>query len=184
MENKKYHTYGEILANIDLREEYDMAVEVKQALMANGATVPDVESELSRLKSNPTSHREFRWHKVAAIFIGLLVVCSLCIASVMGIRRTLAGQDKKTASKTEVRTVENASENSSEILFENASLESIMNSVSERYRVKVVYENETTKGIRLYYSLDCSLSLEEVINQLRHFEELDITLNRGVIFVR
>lgn len=184
MENKKYHTYGEILANTDLREEYDMAVEVKQALMANGATVPDVESELSRLKGKTTSHREFRWRKVAAIFIGLLVVCSLSIASVMGIRRTLAEQDKKTASKTEVRTVKKTTEESSEILFENASLESIMNSVSERYRVKVVYENEMTKGIRLYYSLDCSLSLEEVINQLRHFEELDITLNRGVIFVR
>lgn len=52
--------------------------------------------------------------------------------------------------------------------------EDIMKAVSANYGVDVVFNNKEAATLHLYYRLDPSLTIDEVISQLNTFEQIDI----------
>lgn len=60
------------------------------------------------------------------------------------------------------------------VIFENAALEAVMKEVSVRYDVAVRFENNGSAGIRLYFKLNPTLDLDEVVDQLNTFEQIRI----------
>lgn len=69
------------------------------------------------------------------------------------------------------------------IVFENATLETIMTAVGEYYGVSIRYTNAEAKSLRLYFRLDASLPLAEVTGQLNTFDRINITLKDNTLTI-
>lgn len=60
------------------------------------------------------------------------------------------------------------------VLFEDNTLDEIMRTVAETYGVDVRFNNDATKRLHLYFKFNPALSLDEVIEQLNNFEQINI----------
>lgn len=69
------------------------------------------------------------------------------------------------------------------IVFENATLETIMTAVGEYYGVSIRYTNAEAKSLRLYFRLDASLPLAEVMEQLNTFDRINVTLKDNTLTI-
>lgn len=69
------------------------------------------------------------------------------------------------------------------VLFEDKTLEIIMKEISETYNVEVRFNNNNAAGLRLYYRLDPSLPLSEVLEQLNTFEQININRNETTLTI-
>ena len=69
------------------------------------------------------------------------------------------------------------------VLFEDALLGDILEAVSTAYGVTVSYRTSDAAGLHLYYKLDPSLPLSEIVEQLNTFEQLNIHLDGETIIV-
>ena len=95
---------------------------------------------------------------------------------------TPAADEKETAinaisveEKTDtVRTAQN---------FNNVQLETIMNQLTKDFGVKVVFNNENARSIRLYLSWDADDKLQDIINRINHFEKVHLTLSEETIMI-
>ena len=69
------------------------------------------------------------------------------------------------------------------VMFENEPLEKIMNEVAKTYRVEVKFKDENVASLHLYYKLDPSLTLNDVIEQLNTFEQINIRRNGNTLII-
>ena len=95
---------------------------------------------------------------------------------------TPAADEKETAvraisveEKTDtVRTAQN---------FNNVKLETIMNQLTKDFGVKVVFNNENARTIRLYLSWEADDKLQDIVNRINHFEKVHLTLSEETIMI-
>lgn len=121
---------------------------------------------------------------IAAIGIGIKMmadhrqtVAKEAVADVKPLAPAAAGGDTiRTATKQKPAPEE-------PIVFENATLETILTATGEYYGVSVRYASNETKALRLYFRLDASLPLAEIIGQLNTFDRIDITLKDNTLTV-
>lgn len=59
-----------------------------------------------------------------------------------------------------------------DLVFENESLDVILDRLAPHYGVKVNYMTDAAKSIRLFYKWDSSISLDSLIGQLNTFERI------------
>ena len=69
------------------------------------------------------------------------------------------------------------------VMFEDGSLEEIMKAISTTYGVQFTFNNVEAAALHLYYRLDPSLPLDEVISQLNTFEQINIRLNGDTLTI-
>lgn len=190
----------EILSDPETREVYNLLCKVDSAVEAGKE--PDVEAEWKRFAQKHDvrpRRRYFMWFGSRAASIAAIAATSI-VAVAAGIALTVAVTERKSEpmkegpSKTAavVRTIAPAvtgvpadsitvRENS--VMFEDESLETIMNEVASAYGVEVVFDNKEASGLRLYYKLNPSLPLDEVVSQLNTFEQINITLKDNTLTV-
>ena len=58
--------------------------------------------------------------------------------------------------------------------YENVELQNILTSIAEHYHLQVTYQNESARHIRLYLQLTESMSLDEIIDLMNHFEKVNV----------
>lgn len=69
------------------------------------------------------------------------------------------------------------------VVFDNVTLQVIMENVAEIYHVKVSIPDESVASIRLHFQLEKSMKLDDVILLLNHFEQVRITRHNDVLLV-
>ncbi|MDE7387064.1 MAG: DUF4974 domain-containing protein [Muribaculaceae bacterium] len=69
------------------------------------------------------------------------------------------------------------------VIFENAQLDDILKAISEHYGVIVRYNKLENNTLRLYYKFDSRRSLDEIIDQLNTFEQINISLTDSTLIV-
>lgn len=123
---------------------------------------------------------------IAAVAIGIAVTVTVID------RNSETGNvrhDRTVVQKTDVaglrnlETTDTANVVTGFIMYEDATLGEIMSAVAEVYGVKVKFVNKEAAGLHLYYKLDTTLSLDEVIEQLNIFEQINITHNGNTLNV-
>lgn len=62
------------------------------------------------------------------------------------------------------------------ILFDGETLQTILGRMAPHYGVEVVYGNETSKNIKLYYKWDPAVPVEAVIGEFNTFDRIRISL--------
>ena len=69
------------------------------------------------------------------------------------------------------------------IMFEDETLSAIMDAVSKAYGVNVKFKNKETGDLHLYYKLDTSLPIEDIVTQLTTFEQIKISLKGNTLTI-
>ena len=60
------------------------------------------------------------------------------------------------------------------LVYENAELQNILTPIAGHFHLQVTYQNESARHIRLFLQLEKSMSLDDIIELLNHFEKVNI----------
>lgn len=186
----------EILSEPETRDIYNLLCKTESAIKVNN--MPDVNVEWEKFSGNHPvrPHRIFSWFGSRAASIAAIVGTSI-MAIAAGIAVTMSVIDHKPEPITEkvtavpsvlpvttdTLTARNDTVNArlTPIMFENEPLEKIMKKVAEAYGVEVKFNNKETASLHLYYKLDPSLPLNEIVEQLNTFEQINIRQSGNIL---
>lgn len=70
------------------------------------------------------------------------------------------------------------------IVFKGENLERILTAMAGYYGATVKFNQDDAKSLQLYFEWDRSLPLNEIVEQLNNFEQIDITLTDKVLTVK
>lgn len=189
-----------ILSDPETRDIYQILCKADSALEANKEI--DVDAEWAEFSKRKKFRRRFMMRGSRAASIIAIVGTSI-VAMAVGIAVTVSVTDHKTetpspekavvissapASESSDTTVNSEATNipfieDSQILFEDVPFSTIMDAVADAYGVEVRFNNEEVASLHLYYKLDPTLQLEEVVDQLNTFESINITQDHDTLII-
>ena len=70
------------------------------------------------------------------------------------------------------------------MLYDNITLEIIVNELAEIYKVKVEFVDNKAKDLRLYVKIEQGKTAKECVEILGAFEQFEIALKEGVITIK
>ena len=154
---------------------------------------PNVDKEWQRFKTRTQSKQQHRskplqWAATLAILAALSGISYAAISHFVSAKEdtnvttTTVVDEKENAVKSAsveektdtIRTAQN---------FNNVQLQEIMNQLKKDFGVKVVFNNEKARTIRLYLSWDADDKLQDIINRINHFEKVHLTLSDETITI-
>ena len=173
---------------LNLRRYFDMQEhpekytdEELEAMMDELDRVPDMEEAWQELcakcphSSFPISHASFR--KVAAIFIGILLMSGIAYAVIhIGRQWTVAHSPLSTVSSQQ-------STINSPVHFNNVPLDSVLTVVSAHYRKVVMFRDEAPRHMKLIMTWQPDAPLGDFLDRLNAFDGLSLRLQSDTIFV-
>ena len=128
--------------------------------------------------------------KVAAV-AAVLVVSGITFAAIHLVTRSHQPSDKNntelvTSHKDSIQQVsapqksniEEKTDSSSlaqlPLVYENAELQNILTPIAGHFHLQVTYQNESARHIRLFLQLEKNMNLDDIIEQMNHFEKVNI----------
>lgn len=198
---------AEILTDPETREIYNLLCKTDSAIKSAKEIDVDAEWENFARKQNLRASsgdrpaaRSFRWFGSRAASIAA-IVCTSIVAVAAGIAITVSVINRpaesaqglvETVSKSAPIAVIVGSDTipadtvmtvTAPVMFEDQTLETIMTTVAATYGVEVKFNSPEVAALHLYYKLDPSLPLDEVIAQLNTFEQINIRRNGNTLTI-
>ena len=158
----------------------------------NKIQTPPLTEDCSMKMQSPLEGRGMRrWVRVAASFIGVLMLSGIAYATI----NHFIIEDEKpkvavTERKPDIKKVEKtygmemAPTKKAPVVFNNVELQQIMQYVAEGYDVKVEFKNKAARTIRFYLQWEADDTLQEIIDKINHFEKVHLTLNEETITIQ
>lgn len=134
---------------------------------------------------------ERSWLKIAATIIGVLFMTGVVFAAIHVIRNNTSIQKteqkelpvvQQTVSTDTVNTTTIVE--SEPVIFDNISLDIITKEIAAYYKTEMDLQNEQAKQLRFYFVWKQDDSLQEVVEKLNMFEQVDITIENDKLIVR
>ena len=158
--------------------------QLDQMLEETHINVPDANEEWERFvgERRKTRCEKFSLMKIAATFVGVLMLSGIAYAAI----HFIGGSSQKVQEPQTVITdnaqrptseAQPTGDNSTElktVVYENLELVTILNDIAKFYQVETVYKKEDTKHIRLYFTWDKQLKLDDIIDLFNKFERFHI----------
>lgn len=190
---------AELLGDEEMNEIYQQMVETRQTFDFDKSNeemkMPSVDEEWKKLKEEKLKSTKvaFLWsatRKVAAI-AAVLIISGFTFAAIhlaLLSRKTsdknntelmAAGNDSVLeVSFTRKANIEEKSDSASiakfPLVYENAELQNILIPIAEHFHLKVTYQNESARHIRLFLQLREDMSIDDIIKLMNHFEKVNI----------
>ena len=199
LDNPEAYTKQEIQDIInrdeDTRETYRMMAEAKRSSRQHQANKPiDVDAAWQKFnqKIQPQQH-SFGWMKIAASFIGVLLVSGIAFAAIQIVRYTQQHTPKteevintpKSANVTPADTLTTDTIATPQpIIYDNIPLEKMLPEIAAHYDAKVTFVNDEARQLRFHFMWHPQKGIEKVVSDLNQFERLNITLNDNQITVK
>lgn len=199
LDNPEAYTEQEIQDIInrdeDTRETYRIMAEAKRSSRQHQANKPiDVDAAWQKFnqKIQPQQH-SFGWMKIAASFIGVLLVSGIAFAAIQIVRYTQQHTPKteevintpKSANVTPADTLTTDTIATPQpIIYDNIPLEKMLPEIAAHYDAKVTFVNDEARQLRFYFMWHPQKGIEKVVSDLNQFERLNITLNDNQITVK
>lgn len=189
---------AEIMSDSETRAIYNLLCKADSAIEAEKEI--DVDSEWKNFSEKHPAHSRsiFFWFGSRAASIAAIVGTSI-VAVAAGIAVTVAVIDRKPESTAENLTVapsvaavsadtvtaksDTVKVSRTPIMFEDEPLEKIMREVADAYGVEVKFNNPDAASLHLFYKFDPSLALNEVLEQLNTFEQINIKRNGNILTI-
>ena len=129
--------------------------------------------------------------KIAAMFIGVLMLSGIAFAAVQMMNSSSQkAQEEQTiaTTNTEHSTLDSqqAEQNDTKtkpIVYEDAELATILSDIATFHQVEIVYKNEASKHIRLYFTWDRQQSIDDLTDTFNKFERIHITRDNQKLIV-
>lgn len=169
-----------LLEDKECREYYELMVKTDNAY----TELPDIDTEKTLCEFEARHIHNFSWRKIAAIFIGIIVVSGITYAAIIiskhvsesqsGIQLQTASTVVKNVNDHQAETLDTVREK--EKVFDNVELQTVINDISSYYKLDVVYHSEKSRHLRLHFRWDKTKNAEKTVGLLNHFENVNITL--------
>lgn len=187
---------SEILSDPETKEIYNLLCKTDSAIEADKEI--DVNAEWNNFADMYAvrPRRSFSWFGSRAASIAAIVGTSI-VAVAAGIAVTVSVIDRQPEPIADEATVapaavslttdtiyvrdNTAKVNLSPVMFENEPLDKIMKKIAEAYGVEVKFNSSEAASLHLYYKLDPSLPLDEVVEQLNTFEQINIRQDGDIL---
>ena len=134
------------------------------------------------------------WRKVAAILIGVLALSGIAIAAVHIVRhyqKPEAPQVAETTAKNAQRSTLSSQLEKSDtiaktepVVFDNVTLDSIVKDIATYHHVVLDIQDEEASQLRFYFVWHQDESLQEVIEKLNMFDQVNLAVEDRKLFVR
>ena len=193
MEHPQLYTaeeWQEILSDEECREIYTLMAKTKSAFDSQ-KEIDDKTIDVEWKKLTLSSRRN--WLRVAAIFIGVLMLSGIALAAIHISRHVYGNHDagelqsptqETRISNSNQQTVEADSISTEPKLYDNVPLGEIFQDISNHYNVKVVYQNEDAPRLRLFYRWKPEYTLEKVVEMMNNFEWIQIQAENDTLFIK
>ena len=195
LDNPEAYTEQEIQDIInrdeDTRETYRMMVEAKRSSRQRQADKPvDVDAAWQKFnqKVQPKQH-SFGWIKIAASFVGVLLVSGIAFAAIQIVRYTQQHTPKteevintpKPANVTPTDTLTTDTITVPHpIIYDNISLEKMLPEIAAHYDANVTFVNDEARQLRFRFVWNPQKGIDQVVSDLNQFERLTVTLKDTV----
>lgn len=143
----------------------------------------EIESEWQRFAASHTPRTNV-WRKVAAVFIGFLLVSGLSWAAMTYMK----GGDEKKVAPTNIQATPPLQQPTTPALatadtltFENAELQEILTELANHYGLRTEYRKEEARHTRLYIKWNKAEEAQVMIDRLNRFEKVNITLDHDLM---
>lgn len=195
----------QILSDPQAREVYDMMRKTADA----SAPVPQInlDEEWQRFEAKQTRRKPviLRWlpfmasRNAAAVVLALVgtlavVAATIGVTHYIGTQKDLAQtqqteqQEQTAVAKTDIAPADTIPTEVAPlpetILFKGESLETILADIAKYYGASVKFNQDAAKSLQLYFEWNQALPLNEVVEQLNNFEQINITLSDKVLTVK
>ena len=152
----------QLMSNPDMRVYYELMVKAEEGFAQR------------KTKRNTG----VRLWKIAAMFIGIILLSGITFAAVHIMRSQesgYSGQDTVAETNSQFSTPNSQpSESDTVRTFENAELQQILGELADHYHLEVDYRNEQARHIRLYTKWNTSAPLSQMVERLNNFEKVSI----------
>jgi hypothetical protein len=178
----------------DTRETYRMMVEAKRSIRQRQANKPidmDAAWEKFNQKAQPKQH-SFGWMKIAASFIGVLLVSGIAFAAIQIVRYAQQNTPKteevintpKPANVTPNDTLTTDTIAAPQpIIYDNIPLEKMLPEIAAHYDAKVTFVNDEARQLRFRFVWNPQKGIDQVVSDLNQFERLTVKLKDNEITV-
>ena len=199
LDNPEAYTEQEIQDIInrdeDTRETYRMVVETKRSSRQRQAEKPiDVDAAWQKFnqKIQPQQH-SFGWMKIAASFVGVLLVSGIAFAAIQIVRYAQQNTPKteeviNTPKPTNVTPADTLTTDTitvpRPIIYDNIPLEKMLPDIAAHYDTKVTFVNDEARQLRFRFVWNPQKGIDQVISDLNQFERLTVTLSDNQITVK
>lgn len=195
----------QILTDPEAREVYDLMHKTVDA----SAPVPEInlDEEWQRFEAKRTKRKPviLRWlpfmasRNAAAIilaFVGTLAVvaATIGVTHYIGVQKELAQtqqveqQEQIVTANTDIAPADTIPAEVAPlpetVLFKGENLETILADIARYYGASVKFNQDASKSLQLYFEWNQALPLNEVVEQLNNFEQINITLTDKVLTVK
>ena len=189
----------------DTRETYRLMVEIKRSSRHRQNQKPvDVDAAWQRFNQRlrvgdgtsgmmvQPKQQSFGWMKIAASFIGVLLVSGIAFAAIHIVRqyqKQEAPQTEMTGNVTSPVTTLPADTLARDtvieqpVVYDNIPLEKMLLEIAAHYDVKVAFVVDEARGLRFRFVWNPQQGIEQVVNDLNQFERLNVTLKDNQITV-
>ena len=183
-ENGDEATMKRTMEDEEMRELAEQLAAVKRAFVKKSIADDDslVDEEWAKFEQAHFGKRQhFPILKAAAVFMGVLAVSGITIAAVYTMRsgqpqtvheqaETVVNANRQTA--VSVDTTEVTSE---PVVFDNVTLDKMMSEIAAYYAVKVHFNNDEARRLRFHFVWRKELGVEKVVEDMNHFERVNMT---------
>ena len=184
-----------MLDDPEVRELMEATAQLKQAMMSDENNVNDVDAEWQRFaQTHLTEQKQERsWLKIAATFIGILMMSGIAFAAIHIIRH-VSNVGVESHPPIQETTIANPHQLPADTLktdsippkvvrYDEATLEKILTDMADYYGLSLIWKSEDAKTLRLFYVWNRQLSASESTKQLNNFERFHLELNDSIITV-
>lgn len=184
----------------ETRETYRALVLARRAgrqrrMAANPVDVDTAWQQFEQIHFEQPKHRSL-WLRVAAALAVILLMSGLTWATVHAVRHvTSSDQSKpKTEGVAPVQTdtlgnhpvVANtsATDNVDPVIFDNVPLDQILGEIASHYGMTVEFLNQDARGLRFHFVWNRGDGLDKVLDDISHFEIVDIKQDNNRLIVQ
>ena len=164
-----------------------------EAMMDDLDQVPDVDVAWQQFAQHhlPLVRPMHTWRKVAAILIGILTLSGITIASVHIVRQS-QHEERPVTEVEKPQSAVTVSQafptdtivKSRPVVFDNVTLDSIAKNIATYHHLDMDLQNEQASLLRFYFVWNQDDSLQEVIEKLIMFEQVNLAVEDGKLIIR
>lgn len=179
---------------LDMQEHPEKYSEEQiETMMDDLDRLPDVDVAWQEFQQTGQSYPR-RWLKAAASIIGVLMLSGIAYAAVHIISRN-AGVDEETPTH-EVQNINSPLNDDAIVetfttdsipqtrIFENTPLDEMVSEIAHYYNKVADIQSKEAHELRLYYKWDPKDALENVVDDLNHFDHVNLAIEGDKLVVK
>ena len=177
--------------------------QLDQMLDETDVKVPDANEAWEELKNGRIEELKYKKNfnlltlqsfnsikKIAAMFVGVLMLSGIAYAAVHMIRSQESGvRSQKAVVSTNTQHLSPNTQTPADstamkpVVYEDAELATILNEIATFHQCEVVYKSEASKHIRLYFTWNQKATIDDIIGTFNKFERIHITRDNKKLIV-